>query len=42
VNCGDFNTHAEAQRWFETYYPYYGDIAGLDGDNDGIACETLP
>lgn len=42
VNCTDFSTHAEAQAWFDTYYPYYGDVAGLDQDNDLIACETLP
>lgn len=41
-NCNDFATWAQAQAWFNTYYPYYGDIAKLDGDNDGIACESLP
>jgi hypothetical protein len=41
-NCSDFSTHAQAQAWFDTYYPYYGDVAGLDADNDGSACETLP
>jgi putative cell wall-binding protein len=40
-NCSDFSTQAEAQRWFLTYYPYYGDVARLDGDNNGIACESL-
>jgi hypothetical protein len=42
VNCTDFDTWAEAQEWFDTYYPYYGDVANLDADDDGIACETLP
>jgi hypothetical protein len=42
MNCGDFGTHAAAQAWFDTHYPYYGDVAGLDGDGDGIACESLP
>jgi hypothetical protein len=28
--------------WFDTYFPYYGDVAGLDGDNDGEPCESLP
>lgn len=42
VNCGDFSTWAEAQNWFNTYYPYYGDVAGLDADHDLIACELLP
>lgn len=40
-NCSDFASRAEAQAWFNTYFPYYGDIAKLDGDNDGIACESL-
>lgn len=42
VNCTDFSTQAAAQQWFDTYYPYYGDVAGLDSDGDRIACETLP
>ncbi len=41
-NCGDFATWREAQDWFEKYYALYGDVARLDGDNDLIACETLP
>ncbi|MDJ0953603.1 MAG: excalibur calcium-binding domain-containing protein [Acidimicrobiia bacterium] len=42
VNCSDFDTWAEAQAWFDTYYPYYGDVANLDSDGDLIACESLP
>lgn len=42
-NCGDFATQREAQAWYDRYFPYYGDIARLDGnDNDGIVCESLP
>jgi beta-lactamase superfamily II metal-dependent hydrolase len=41
-NCGDFDTWRQAQDWFESYYPYYGDVAGLDGNNDMVACEGLP
>lgn len=41
-NCSDFRTQAEAQAWFDTYYPHYGDVARLDGDNNGKACESLP
>jgi Protein of unknown function (DUF2510)/Excalibur calcium-binding domain len=41
-NCSDFSTHAQAQAWFEKYYPYYGDFANLDADGDGSACESLP
>jgi hypothetical protein len=40
-NCTDFNTWDEANRWFWTYYPTFGDIAKLDGNNDLIPCETL-
>lgn len=41
-NCSDFATWSQAQNWFNTYYPYYGDVALLDADNDLIACESLP
>ncbi len=41
-NCSHFGTWGAAQAWFNTYYRYYGDVAGLDGDNDLIACESLP
>lgn len=41
-DCSDFRSQYEAQQWFNTYYPYYGDFAMLDSDNDGIACEYLP
>jgi hypothetical protein len=42
VNCGNFSRWSDAQSWFNTYYPYYGDVAKLDSDDDRIACETLP
>lgn len=32
-------THAEAQTWFDHYYPTQGDVAN---DDDLIACEDLP
>jgi hypothetical protein len=41
-NCTDFATWREAQDWFDTYFPYYGDIAKLDSNNDGVACESRP
>lgn len=41
-NCSDFATWSAAQAWFDLYYPYYGDVANLDSDDDRIACETLP
>ncbi|WP_181127394.1 excalibur calcium-binding domain-containing protein [Rathayibacter sp. AY1F9] len=40
VNCDDFPDQASAQRYFDLYYPYYGDVAGLDRDDDGFACES--
>ena len=41
-NCGDFDNWADAKQFFDTYYPYYGDVAKLDQDGDGIPCESLP
>lgn len=42
VNCGDFASRSEAQAWHDHYAPAYGDIANLDGDGNGAACESLP
>ena len=39
-DCSDFSTQAEAQRFFEQAGP--GDPHRLDGDGDGVACESLP
>lgn len=36
-DCADFSTQAQAQE-----YLLAGDPYNLDGDNDGIACESLP
>ena len=41
-NCSDFATQPEARAWHDFYFPYYGDVAGLDRDNVGVACEELP
>ncbi|WP_285117079.1 cell wall-binding repeat-containing protein [Leifsonia sp. fls2-241-R2A-40a] len=41
-NCSDFPTQSAAQAWFNYYFPYYGDVARLDADHDGKACESLP
>lgn len=38
-NCSDFDTHDQAQ---EVYERDTSDPHGLDGDDDGIACESLP
>jgi hypothetical protein len=40
-NFGDFSNYAEAKAWFDTYYPFYGDIGDLDRDEDLIPCESL-
>ncbi|MDZ7689183.1 MAG: thermonuclease family protein [Halobacteriales archaeon] len=37
MDCSDFETQAEAQEFHETHTGH-----GLDGDGDGIACESLP
>lgn len=41
-DCGDFATWADANAWFQTFFPLYGDVANLDGNNDGVPCESLP
>lgn len=41
-NCADFKTWREAQAWYNRYFPYYGDVARLDGNNDGWVCVSLP
>jgi hypothetical protein len=40
--CSDFATYEDALRWFETYRPWYGDVARLDRNGDGIPCPALP
>lgn len=40
--CSDFRFYEDALRYYEKYYPYYGDVARLDRDKDGIPCEGLP
>lgn len=40
-DCSDFRTQAQAQRFFERHNPQR-DPHHLDGDNDGLACESLP
>lgn len=42
VDCSDFPTQRAAQAWFDYWFPRFGDIAGLDRDGDGRACESLP
>jgi len=42
VGCSDFEVYEDALRWFEKYEPYYGDVARLDRNNDGVPCSGLP
>ena len=42
-NCSNFTTHNQAQACYNYCVSIgRGDIHGLDGDNDGSACESLP
>ncbi|BDG59281.1 thermonuclease family protein [Caldinitratiruptor microaerophilus] len=41
-DCSDFRTQAEAQAFFEANGGPARDPHRLDGDHDGIACESLP
>ncbi len=41
-NCDDFETQEEAQRFFINAGGPNEDVNRLDGDNDGVACESLP
>ena len=47
-DCSDFETQPKAQRFFERHRSdssqgdSWGDPHGLDGNNDGEACESLP
>ncbi len=40
MDCTDFDTQAAAQAFFDDAGP--GDPHLLDGDADGLACESLP
>jgi hypothetical protein len=41
-NCGDFDSWQEAQDFYESAGGPSNDRHRLDGDRDGIACESLP
>lgn len=41
-NCEDFKTQSEAQIFYDNAGGLQGDTNRLDGDKDGIACESLP
>lgn len=38
-NCSDFQNHQQAQDWYNAYVTQYGDVSGLDGNNNGVACD---
>jgi endonuclease YncB( thermonuclease family) len=42
VDCADFATQARAQRFFEAHGGRTSDPDDLDGDGNGVACESLP
>ena len=43
LNCEDFASQLDAQACFEYCRSLdYGDVHGLDADNDGVACEDIP
>ncbi len=41
-NCDNFTTQPEAQEVFDKCGGSGDDVHGLDGDKDGVACESLP
>lgn len=41
-DCNDFDTHEEAQRFFDSEGGPEFDYHNLDRDGDGVACESLP
>jgi hypothetical protein len=41
-NCDDFSTQKEAQVFFDNAGGISNDTNRLDGDKDGVACESLP
>lgn len=41
-NCDDFATQEEAQAKMDQCTAEGRDVNRLDGDNDGVACESLP
>ena len=42
VDCSAFSTQADAQAFFISEGGPSSDPHGLDSDNDGVACESLP
>ena len=40
-NCRDFASYEDAKKYYDLYFPQFGDVAKLDGDGDGKPCEKL-
>ena len=40
--CSDFTSQDEAQWWFDLWHDEYPELLRLDGDENGIACQSLP
>lgn len=41
-NCEDFDSQPDAQHFYEKVGGLGNDVNRLDGDKDGVACESLP
>lgn len=41
-NCDDFTTQGEAQTFFDNAGGVANDVNRLDGNKDGVACQSLP
>ena len=41
-NCSDFATQGEAQVFFDNAGGVANDVNGLDGNSDGVPCQSLP
>lgn len=41
-NCSDFSSQSQAQAFFNKVGGSKNDLNRLDGDKDGVACESLP
>ena len=40
-DCDDFDSKEDAQIWFDLYFDDYGDVALLDINNNGVACDEI-
>ncbi len=40
-DCNDFASDTEAQRWFDHFFPVHGDVANLDPNGNGRACDEI-